>query len=54
MRLQRRIDFQTDLRNNYNGVGMALQTARSISDNFARGEAGPGETNVPNAYPDAE
>ncbi len=42
------------MRNHYNGVGMTLQTARGISDNFARGEAGPGETNVPNARPDAE
>ncbi len=42
------------MRPQYNGVGMTLQTARSISDNFARGLAGPGELNVPNAYPDAE
>jgi hypothetical protein len=42
------------MRSQYNGVGMTLQTARSISDNFARGEAGPGKTNVPNAHPDAE
>ena len=36
----------------YNGVAMTLQTARSVFDNFALGEAGPGPLNVPNAYPD--
>ena len=39
---------------NYNGVGMTLQTARSVSDNFALGLAGPGATAVPNAFPDPE
>ncbi len=39
---------------NYNGVGMTLQTARSVSDNFALGLAEPGPTAVPNAYPDPQ
>lgn len=37
----------------YNGVATTLQTARSVYDDFALGEAGPGKLNVPNAYPDA-
>ncbi len=42
------------MRGHYNGVAMSLQAARKISDSFARGEAEPGQTDVPNAYPDAE
>jgi len=38
----------------YNGVAMTLQTARSVYDNFALGEAGPGSLKVPNAWPDAQ
>jgi hypothetical protein len=38
----------------YNGVGMTLQTARSVYDNFALGEAGPGPLTVPNARPDRD
>ncbi len=38
----------------YNGVAMTLQTARSVYDNFALGDAGPGSLTVPNAYPDAQ
>jgi hypothetical protein len=37
----------------YNGVAVTLQTARSVYDNFALGEAVAGRLNVPNAYPDA-
>jgi hypothetical protein len=40
--------------NQYNGVGMTLQTARGVYDNFVLGEAGPGRLNVPNAYPDSK
>ncbi|HSV93286.1 MAG TPA: hypothetical protein VLH81_09420 [Desulfobacterales bacterium] len=40
--------------NQYNGVGMTLQTARDVYDDFALGEAGPGPLNVPNARPDKD
>ena len=40
--------------NQYNGVGMTLQTARGVYDNFALGEAGPGPLTVPNARPDRD
>jgi hypothetical protein len=42
------------MRGHYNGVGMTLKTARGLYDNFALGLAEPGETAVPNAFPDAE
>jgi hypothetical protein len=41
------------MRNNYNGVGLSLQTARKVSDNFAKGMAGPGRQSVMEARPDA-
>ena len=40
--------------NQYNGVGMTLQTARDVYDDFALGEAGPGPLTVPNARPDKD
>jgi hypothetical protein len=40
--------------NQYNGVGMTLQTARAVYDNFVLGEAGPGPLTVPNARPDKD
>ena len=41
------------MRNSYNGVGLTLQTARRVSDNFAKGMAGPGRQTVVEARPDA-
>jgi len=53
-------DFRTDLKKalildlrKKAGVGLALQTARKVSDNFARGMAGPGRQAVMEARPDA-
>ena len=41
------------MRNNYNGVGLTLQTARRLSDNFVKAWAGPGRQAVVEARPDA-